>query len=134
MVVTSLLIIFQLYPDRQFYWCIIKQCPNGHVNILYCPVTIDYQIWIRSFVRSLGCKTKDNILFTWLEYRENQCSDIPAYGGYPTFNHISVISWRSVLLVEDKRAQSHNISGDRHWLSHRLFIYEADANDKIYQI
>jgi hypothetical protein len=44
-----------------------------------------------------------------------------------TFNNISVISWRSVLLVEEtgvpekkhrpalSESRTHNISGDRHW-------------------
>jgi hypothetical protein len=36
-----------------------------------------------------------------------------------TFNIISVISWQSVLLVEETRLsgiQTHNVSGDRHCL------------------
>ena len=60
-----------------------------------------------------------------------------------TFYNISAISWRSALLVEETgkkppNCRKYDFEGNpfrpSKYKLHILFIYEADANDKIYQI
>ena len=73
MVVTPLLIIFQLYPGRQF--------------MVVTPLLIIFQLYPGPSVYG-GYPTFNNISVypTFISWRS-------VYGGYPTFNNISVISW-----------------------------------------
>ena len=69
-----------------------------------------------------SCQKKFELLFLlltgiWLQ-RRWQVEPVCLMVFNATFNNISVISWRSVLLVEETK-ENHDlsqVSGDRHWL------------------
>ena len=52
-----------------------------------------------------------------------------------TFNNISVISWRSILLVEEIGENHHHVASHRQTLSHNVLSstphHERDSNSKL---